>query len=56
MQQELDGLMDLPESELMEQDTTVVEEDPELEAETARKKLDVCVSSLLDIQLYLQKK
>ncbi|KAF8924681.1 hypothetical protein EDD21DRAFT_392329 [Dissophora ornata] len=41
MQQELDGLMNLPESELMEQDTTVVEEDPELEAETTRKKLEI---------------
>ncbi|KAG0303453.1 hypothetical protein BGZ98_006644 [Dissophora globulifera] len=41
MQEELDDLGNLPESGLAEQEQTMVEDDPELEAETAQKKLEI---------------
>ncbi|KAI7825349.1 hypothetical protein BC939DRAFT_448588 [Gamsiella multidivaricata] len=41
IQNELDGLGEAPESELMDEDKTIVEDDPELEAETAKWKLEI---------------
>ncbi|KAF9982316.1 hypothetical protein BGZ65_003000 [Modicella reniformis] len=41
MQIELDGLIEHPESELVNQETNEMEEDPELEAETVQKKLEI---------------
>ncbi|KAK3814410.1 MAG: hypothetical protein J3Q66DRAFT_346420 [Benniella sp.] len=41
MQTELDGLMELQDSELMDQETTAMDEDPDLEAELAQKKLEI---------------
>ncbi|KAG0008513.1 hypothetical protein BGZ80_003353 [Entomortierella chlamydospora] len=41
MQKELDDLADFPNSDFMYQDKTFVEDEPELEAETAAKKIEV---------------
>jgi hypothetical protein len=41
MQTELDGLMVLQESEQTDQEVIELDEDPELEAETAQKRLEV---------------
>ncbi|KAF9360730.1 hypothetical protein BGX26_008013 [Mortierella sp. AD094] len=41
MQKELDDLVDFPNSDLMDQDKTFVEDDPELEAETAAKRIEI---------------
>ncbi|KAF9109488.1 hypothetical protein BGX27_007566 [Mortierella sp. AM989] len=41
MQKELDDLATLPSAEMMDQDRTIVEEDPGLEAETAAKKIEI---------------
>ncbi|KAF9208193.1 hypothetical protein BGZ49_009510 [Haplosporangium sp. Z 27] len=41
MQKELDELESLPNSELMDQDRTIVDEDPEMEAEMAAKKIEI---------------
>ncbi|KAG0004735.1 hypothetical protein BGZ79_008280 [Entomortierella chlamydospora] len=41
MQKELDDLADFPNSDFMYQDKTFVEDEPELEAETAAKKIEI---------------
>ena len=56
MQKELDDLGDFPNAEPMDEDqATVVEEDTELEAETAAKKIEVSIynTDLATMRIFL---